>query len=70
MIGLIVPQPAGILPVLSPIAACGLMLVMAGATPRFRRSEWGLMAGNTAYRLVFALLAWGRSALAPFGGLS
>lgn len=69
VIGLIVPPLVRILPVLSPIAACGLMLVMAGAaTTRFRRSEWGLMAGDTAYLLVFAFLAWGRFALAPFGG--
>lgn len=69
VIGLIIPPLVGILPVLSPIAACGLMLVMAGAaTTRFRRSEWGLMAGDTAYLLAFAFLAWGRFALAPFGG--
>ena len=68
VIGLIVPPLVGILPVLSPVAACGLMLVMTGAaTTRFRRSEWGLMAGDTAYLLVFAFLAWGRFALVPFG---
>ncbi len=69
VIGLILPPVVGILPVLSPVAACGLMLVMTGAaTTRFRRSEWGLMAGDVAYLLAFAFLAWGRFALAPFGG--
>lgn len=68
VIGLVVPPLVGIASVLSPIAACGLMLLMAGAaTTRFRRSEWGLMAGDTAYLAAFAFLAWGRFALAPFG---
>lgn len=68
-IGLIVPPLIGTLPVLSPIAACGLMLFMAGAaTTRFRRSEWGMMAGDLAYLLAFAFLAWGRFSLAPFAG--
>lgn len=66
--GLIVPPLVGIAVVLSPLAACGLMLVMAGAaTTRFRRSEWGLMGGDVAFLAVFAFLAWGRFALAPFG---
>ncbi|MGO3325980.1 DoxX family protein [Gordonia sp. (in: high G+C Gram-positive bacteria)] len=68
VVGLILPPLVGIVPELSPIAACGLMLVMAGAaTTRFRRQEWALMAGDTAYLLAFAFLAWGRFALEPFG---
>lgn len=68
VIGLVVPPLAGIAPILSPIAACGLMLLMAGAaTTRFRRNEWALMASDTAYLAAFAFLAWGRFALAPFG---
>lgn len=68
VIGMVVPPLVGILPILSPIAACGLMLVMSGAaTTRFRRSEWGLMAGDVAYLLAFAFVAWGRFSLAPFG---
>lgn len=66
--GLIVPPLVGIAPILSPIAACGLALVMAGAaTTRFRRSEWALMVGDTAYMLLFIFVAWGRFTLAPFG---
>lgn len=69
VVGLIVPPLVGIAPILSPIAACGLALLMAGAaTTRFRRSEWALMAGDTAYMLLFIFVAWGRFALAPFGG--
>jgi hypothetical protein len=67
VIGLIVPPIVGTAVVLSPLAACGLVLVMAGAaTTRFRRSEWLLMGGDLAYLAAFAFLAWGRYALAPF----
>jgi len=68
VIGLIVPPLVGIAPILSPLAACGLTLLMAGAaTTRFRRSEWALMAGDIAYLLAFAFVAWGRFVLAPYG---
>ncbi|MFD5215634.1 DoxX family protein [Microbacterium sp. NPDC058345] len=68
--GLIVPPLVGIAPALSPIAACGLMLLMSGAaTTRFRRSEWALMAGDIGYLLAFAFVAWGRFLLAPFPGM-
>lgn len=67
VVGLILPPVVGVAPILSPLAACGLMLVMAGAaTTRFRRSEWALMAGDTAYLAAFAFVAWGRFALVPF----
>ncbi|MFC4140067.1 MULTISPECIES: DoxX family protein [unclassified Microbacterium] len=66
--GLILPPLVGIMPELSPIAACGLALLMSGAaTTRFRRSEWAYMAGDTAYMLAFIFVAWGRFALAPYG---
>lgn len=65
--GLVVPPLVGIAPILSPIAACGLALLMAGAaTTRFRRSEWGLMAGDAMYLLAFAFVAWGRFDLVPY----
>lgn len=68
VVGLIVPPLVDVAPVLSPVAACGLMLVMAGAaTTRFRRNEWGLMAGDVAFLAAFAFLAWGRFVLEPFG---
>ncbi|MEB3032881.1 DoxX family protein [[Mycobacterium] nativiensis] len=66
-IGLILPATVGVAPLLVPIAATGLMLFMAGAaTTRFRRSEWGYMAGDVAFIALFAFLAWGRFALQPF----
>ncbi|BDD84072.1 hypothetical protein TPB0596_38350 [Tsukamurella pulmonis] len=59
----------GVAEVLSPLAACGLALFMAGAaTTRFRRSEWGYMAGDVVFIAAFAFIAWGRFALAPYGG--
>lgn len=68
-IGLVVPPLIGLAPILAPLAACGLMLIMAGAaTTRFRRSEWTYMAGDVVFLAAFAFLAWGRFALVPFGG--
>jgi hypothetical protein len=64
--GLLLPALTGIATFLSPVAACGLMLVMAGAaTTRFRRSEWVYLASDMTYLAAFAFLAWGRFALAP-----
>jgi|SRR5690554_609962 len=67
--GLIFPPLVGIAPMLSPIAASGLALLMSGAaTTRFRRSEWGYMVGDVVFLLIFVFIAWGRFSLAPFGG--
>lgn len=67
-VGLVLPGILGVATVLVPLAACGLMLVMAGAaTTRFRRSEWGYMVGDIVYLAVFAFLAWGRFDLVPLG---
>lgn len=68
VVGLVAPPLTGIAPVLSPVAACGLALFMAGAaTTRFRRNEWGYMAGDVAFLAVYAFIAWGRFVLAPYG---
>lgn len=59
-VGLALPVATGIAPVLTPVAACGLALFMAGAaTTRFRRSEWAAMAGDTVFIAMFVFLAWG-----------
>lgn len=59
-IGLVLPAALNIAPALTPVAACGLALFMAGAaTTRFRRSEWLYMAGDVVYLGIFAFLAWG-----------
>ncbi len=66
-VGLVLP--AFVVPVLVPLAACGLTLFMAGAgTTRFRRSEWASLAGDLVFLAAFAFLAWGRFALEPLGG--
>lgn len=60
-VGLVLPGVVGIGPLLTPLAACGFALFMAGAaTTRFRRSEWVSMAGDIVFIGVFAFLAWGR----------
>lgn len=67
-IGLILPAALDIATVLVPLAASGLMLVMAGAgTTRFRRSEWKFLVGDLAFLSLFAFLAWGRFSLERFG---
>lgn len=59
-IGLLLPVAVDIAPMLTPLAACGLALFMAGAaTTRFRRSEWPAMAGDIVFITGFGLLAWG-----------
>ncbi len=65
--GVVLPGAVGVVPVLTPLAACGLALFMAGAgTTRFRRREWGLLVGDLVYLGLFAFLAWGRFDLQPF----
>ncbi|NLU84657.1 DoxX family protein [Rhodococcus sp. HNM0569] len=67
-VGLVLPPLVGVATVLSPLAACGLMLFMAGAaTIRFMRSEWGYMVGDVLFLAAFAFVAWGRFDLAPYG---
>ena len=63
-IGLIVPALLRILPVLTPIAACGLVIIMAGAT------YVSLPMGATAvfpaiFGLLLAFVAYGRFRLRP-----
>jgi DoxX-like family len=65
-LGLILPAVLDVAVVLVPLAATGLMLVMAGAgTTRFRRSEWGYLLGDLTFVGLLGFVAWGRFALAP-----
>lgn len=67
-LGLILPAVADVAVVLVPLAASGLMLVMAGAgTTRFRRSEWGYLLGDLMFIGLLGFVAWGRFALEPLG---
>lgn len=61
VVGLILPALLDIAPILVPLAAVGLALIMAGATiVTFRRHEFKHSLGNLAYLALFAFVAWGR----------
>ncbi|SOB78821.1 DoxX family protein [Streptomyces sp. 1331.2] len=65
--GLVLPAVCGIAPVLVPLAATGLVLLMAGAAVvRARRREYRLVAVDALYILLAAFVAWGRFGPAPF----
>ncbi|WP_406019785.1 DoxX family protein [Nocardioides sp. NBC_00850] len=60
-VGLILPAALGILPVLTPLAATGLAVVMVLAmNVHRRRNEPGAIAFNAAILVVAAVVAWGR----------
>jgi uncharacterized membrane protein YphA (DoxX/SURF4 family) len=60
-IGLILPALLGILPVLVPLAALGLVLTMIGAAiTHARRGETQMIIVNAALLLLAAVVAWGR----------
>ncbi|GLY79569.1 DoxX family protein [Actinoallomurus iriomotensis] len=66
-IGLIAPAAAGIAPVLTPIAATGLavLMVLAAATVHIPRREPSAVVVNTVLFVLAALVAWGR--FGPYG---
>jgi len=60
-IGLVVPAATGILPILTPLAATGLAIVMVLAmNTHRRRREPGAIAFNAALLLIAAVIMWGR----------
>jgi len=60
-IGLVVPAATGVLPVLTPLAATGLAIVMVLAmNTHRRRREPGAIAFNAALFAVAVVIAWGR----------
>jgi hypothetical protein len=60
-IGLVVPAVFGIAPVLVPLSALGLALLMLGAAVvHARRSEYPMVATNIALLVLAAVVAWGR----------
>ena len=61
-IGLIVPALTGILPILTPLAAIGIALVMVGAMARHltRGDETPKVAMNMVFLLMALFVAWGR----------
>lgn len=66
-VGLILPAVLDVAPVLVPLAALGLVIVMTGAAiTRFRRREVKLMALDLVYLVLAAFVAWGRLGPEPF----
>lgn len=60
-IGLVLPAILDIAPVLVPIAAAGLVIVMIGAAiVHGRRKEWPMVAANLVLLVLCAIVAWGR----------
>ncbi|MGW6707778.1 DoxX family protein [Streptomyces sp. NPDC054956] len=60
-VGLILPAVLDIAPVMVPVAALGLVLLMLGATvTRIRRHETTYVVVDLVYVLLAAFVAWGR----------
>ncbi len=60
-VGLIVPPLVGIAPIMTPIAAVGLALLMVGAViTHFRRDENHMIIRNVVPLILAAVVAWGR----------
>jgi uncharacterized membrane protein YphA (DoxX/SURF4 family) len=67
--GLVLPAALGIAPVLVPLAALGLVMLMVGAVlTRIRRHEAKLMVGDLVYLALAAFVAWGRFGPESFTG--
>jgi uncharacterized membrane protein YphA (DoxX/SURF4 family) len=60
-IGLVLPAAVDVAPVLVPLAALGLVVVMAGAAVvHARRRETPMIAVNVVLLVLAAVVAWGR----------
>ena len=60
-IGLILPAVLDIVPVLVPLAALGLVLMMIGAAiTHARRKETPMIGANLVLLILAAVVAWGR----------
>jgi hypothetical protein len=67
--GLILPAALGIAPVLVPLAAVGLVLLMVGAViTRLRRHEAKVMVADLTYLALAGFVAWGRFGPESFTG--
>lgn len=65
--GLVLPAALGIVPVLVPVAAIGVMALMAGAViVRLRHGSRLAIPGDLAYLALAAFVAWGRFGPEPF----
>lgn len=65
-IGLILPMLTNILPILTPLAAAGLVLTMIGAAlTHFRRGEYPGIAVNLVLLALAAFVVYGRLVAVP-----
>lgn len=68
-VGLVLPAALDIAPVLVPLAALGLVLIMVGAViTRIRRHELTFMVADLVYLALAGLVAWGRFGPESFTG--
>jgi hypothetical protein len=60
-VGLVLPAVLGIAPVLVPLAALGLVVIMVGAViTRVRRHEFKYVVADLVYLALAGFVAWGR----------
>jgi uncharacterized membrane protein YphA (DoxX/SURF4 family) len=65
-LGLVLPMLTQIFPILTPVAASGLVLTMLGAASlHFRRKEFSAIGINAVLLLLAAFVAYGRFVLVP-----
>lgn len=68
-VGLVLPAALDIVPVLTPLAALGLVLVMIGAAvTHARRQETQMILVNVVLGVLAAIVAWGRFGPYSFTG--
>jgi hypothetical protein len=68
-VGLVLPAALDIAPVLVPLAALGLVIIMVGALiTRIRRHEAKYMVADLVYLVLAGFVAWGRFGPEPFTG--
>jgi uncharacterized membrane protein YphA (DoxX/SURF4 family) len=68
-VGLVLPAALDIAPVLVPLAALGLVMIMVGAViTRIRRHEAKLMVADVVYLALAGFVAWGRFGPESFTG--
>ncbi|HET6708170.1 MAG TPA: DoxX family protein [Amycolatopsis sp.] len=67
-VGLLLPALLHIAPILVPLAALGLVLIMIGAiVTHARRKENQMIGANVALLILAAVVVWGRFGPYPFG---
>jgi len=60
-VGVVIPPLVGVAPVLSPVAAVGIIVIMVGAVvPHARESARSKIAMNVALGVLAAVVVWGR----------